>query len=194
MFIAFYPSITEELLNNSFIWARSLIKILKIDKEMVFTARCLFLFLNDQPWVKQENPAFDVTIGSFDGAEVAEFVGLFLLHKLTSIMHLSDFALYRDDGLCALRCTKRSIDDIRKKIEVLFKNVKLQIETPPIGPAKSLDFLDLNVNLKTGFHPLIANQTVSFHSYIKIAFVQNPLLMKYHAMLKNGCPSCLATN
>ena len=105
--VGFYPNISEELLKNSFRWACSLIKIPKSDKDMVFTTRRSFLFVNDQPWVKQENPAFDVTMGSFDGAEVAEFVGLFLLHKLTSIMHLSDFALYRDDGICALRGTKR---------------------------------------------------------------------------------------
>ena len=40
------------------------------------------MFLNDRPWVKEEESTFDVTMGAFDGAEVAEFVGLFILKKL----------------------------------------------------------------------------------------------------------------
>ena len=46
---------------------------------------------------------FDITMGSFDGAETSELVGLFLLSQLT---HLDvNVGLYRDDGLAT--CTKR---------------------------------------------------------------------------------------
>ena len=34
-------------------------------------------------WVKKDNPDFDVTMGSCDGAQVCELVGLYLLNQLT---------------------------------------------------------------------------------------------------------------
>ena len=41
----------------------------------------------------------DVTMGSYDGAESTDLVGLFLLHQLK---HLPiDIGLYRNDGLAA---------------------------------------------------------------------------------------------
>ena len=99
---------------------------------------------------QKENPTFDVTMGAFDGAEVAEFTGLYILHKLSSIMKISDFALYRDDGICAIRGTKRCVDKIREKIHEIFLNeIGLQIETPTTSPSKSIDCLDINFNLST---------------------------------------------
>merc|ERR1711928_191966 len=40
------------------------------------------LFNDNSPWVKKEGEEFDVTMGSFDGAETTDLVGLFLLHQL----------------------------------------------------------------------------------------------------------------
>ena len=51
------------------------------------------------PWVKQGNTNFDVTMGSFDGAEVCELVGLFVLEKIKSTLNSPNIGLYRDDGL-----------------------------------------------------------------------------------------------
>ena len=44
------------------------------------------------------NPLFDVTMGSYDGAEVCELVGLYLLSKLTPQMGIKNVGLYRDDS------------------------------------------------------------------------------------------------
>ena len=152
--IEFYPSISKFLLKKTFEWARCIVKIPKADEELVFMARRSFLFLNSQPWVKKEEPAFDVTMGAFDGAEVAEFVGLYLLSRLSLIMNLNDFALYRDDGICAIRGTKRSVNEICKKIEEIFKETGLKVDIPPTGPTKLVNFLDLNLNLSTGYYAL----------------------------------------
>ena len=105
-------------------WARSKIRITKADEDMVFMARRSFLFINGQPWVKRDNPTFDVTMGAFDGAEVAEFVGMFALHKLSFIMNIADFALYRDDGICAIKGSERTADHIRQKIEDICRKQK----------------------------------------------------------------------
>ena len=98
-------------------WYMVKVKLPVVDEDLIFMARHSFLFINGQPWVKRRDPTFDVTMGAYDGAEVAEFVGLFILHKLSSIMNISDFALYRDDGICAITGTKRAVDKTRKKIE-----------------------------------------------------------------------------
>ena len=91
-------------------------------------------------------------MGAFDGAEVEEFVGLFLLHKLSTIMSISDYALYRDDRILSIRGSKKSVDDILKRIISIFTNLNLEIDIPPTGASKSVDFLDLNFNLTTGCH------------------------------------------
>ena len=46
---------------------------------------------------------FDVTMGSFDEAEVCELIGLFLLNNLGEKYGKNNVGLYRDDGLVILR-------------------------------------------------------------------------------------------
>ena len=43
------------------------------------------LFDKTSVWVKKDNPDFDVTMGSYDGAEVYELVGLYLLNLLSNV-------------------------------------------------------------------------------------------------------------
>ena len=54
-------------------------------------------------WIKKNNSEFDVTMGSYDGAEICELVGLFLLHELSTIIPKDLTGLYRDDGLAILQ-------------------------------------------------------------------------------------------
>ena len=42
-------------------------------------------------------------MGSFDGAEICELVGLYIQSNLENILPKSNFGLYRDDGLILLR-------------------------------------------------------------------------------------------
>ena len=39
----------------------------------------------------------------YDGAEIAEFVGLYILSKLEKIIPQENIGLYRDDGLCVVQ-------------------------------------------------------------------------------------------
>ena len=52
-----------------------------------------------QPWVKDGNKSIDVTIGSWDVAECADLVGLYILSQLSDLN--LNIGLYRDDGLGA---------------------------------------------------------------------------------------------
>ena len=63
-------------------------------------SRKTLLFQNSEPWAKKlGNEIFDVPMGCYDGAELCEPVGSFILNKLTSIVNKSDIGLYRNDGL-----------------------------------------------------------------------------------------------
>ena len=63
-------------------------------------ARKTLLFLDDIPWAKRSgNEDFDVPMGSYDGVEVCELVGAFLLNNLTHVIDKTNVGLYRDDGL-----------------------------------------------------------------------------------------------
>ena len=55
------------------------------------------LFTNGQAWVKKGSKPFVGSSGSWDGAEVADLVGMYLLSKLSNLG--LDIGLYRDDGL-----------------------------------------------------------------------------------------------
>ena len=71
---------------------------------------------------------FDVTMGSYDGAEECELVGTFILSKLGNIIGKKNTGLYRDDGLVVLRnMNTRGIDKIRKIIIKMFKDIGFQL-------------------------------------------------------------------
>ena len=48
------------------------------------------------------NALFNVTTGSYNGAEVCELVGIFLLNDLSKFFQKKDMGLYRNDGLTVL--------------------------------------------------------------------------------------------
>lgn len=153
---AFYPSIKEQLLQDAIQWTRSQqVEITERDEEIIMTSRQNFLFFEGLTWTKKENPQFDITMGSFDGAEVCELVGLFLLDQLTGTglgIQKHQVGLCRDDGLMIIRGSKRELDSLQKQVERLFSQHSLKITTET--GMKSTDFLDVTLHLGTGvFEP-----------------------------------------
>ena len=68
-------------------------------------------------------------MGSFDGAEVCELVGVYILCFLAKLINKEDCGLYRDDGLLILRnVNDQQIDRMRKKIIKTFKDVGFAID------------------------------------------------------------------
>ena len=63
--------------------------------EAIFNARKSLLYYNDEPWVKKGESNFDVTKGAYDGAEVCELIGIFMLPLLSK--HKNYIGLYRDE-------------------------------------------------------------------------------------------------
>ena len=98
---------------------------------------------------KNNASTFDVTMGSFDGAEVCELVGVYMLHELTAHVGRAQIGLYRDDGLAVLRNTTGSAAErIRKSLTAVFAGhgLKVTIDTN----LKVVNFLDVTFNLSTG--------------------------------------------
>jgi len=87
-------------------------------------------------------------MGSFDGAETCELVGLYLLSQL---QHLDiNIGLYRDDGLAICRKTARQIDIIKKEICTIFTRNNLSITID--ANKNTVNFLDVSLDLTTGTH------------------------------------------
>ena len=139
--VNFYPSINPGLLKNAIEFARSIngIFISQADENMLLHCRKSFLFLEGQPWTKSGLDNFDVPMGSFDGAEVCELIGLYLLHKLTNgvntLFEKSKVGLYRDDGLALIkinqggRTAERQIKPILNKI-FNSEGLKITVDRP----------------------------------------------------------------
>ena len=96
---------------------------------------------------------FDVTMGSFDGAEACELVGLFILNDLANKYGENNIGLYRDDGFAIFRNTTGSqAERTRKEIIRHFKEHGLKITIQ--SNLKSVDYLDITLNLTNGrFQP-----------------------------------------
>ena len=72
--------------------------------QIIMHSKRSLLFENDVAWVKKgDSGEFDVTMGSFDGAETCELVGLYILDTLGNKFGNENIGLYRDDGLACLK-------------------------------------------------------------------------------------------
>ena len=99
----FYPSITQHLLNKALHFASEYIHISKSDINVIHHARKLLLFDGSHTWIKKQGGLFDVSMGAYDGAEVCELVGTYMLNLLSKKYNKNNFGLYRDDGLTVLK-------------------------------------------------------------------------------------------
>ena len=146
--VDFYPSITEELLSKCLRWAESFIDISDIDyRTIIHSRRTLLYDHKNTTWTKRDGiRQFDVSMGAYDGAEVCELVGLYVLKQLKE-KTTAEIGLYRDDGLAVLKGTGRTTDKIRKIINEIFKDIGLKITSK--CNLKVVDYLDITLNLNT---------------------------------------------
>ena len=102
--IDFYPSISEELLNNSTEWAKEDTSIDNQEYETIMHLRRTLLHDNKgNMWTKKEiKTQFDVSMGAFDGAEVCEVIGLSIISTINQIIKFESIGLYGDGGQAVL--------------------------------------------------------------------------------------------
>ena len=87
-------------------------------------------------------------MGSYDGTETCELVGLYMLSQLEQLG--INIGLYKDDGLALCDKTPRQAENIKKEICKIFKESNLKITIK--ADLKIVDFLDFTMDLKTGEH------------------------------------------
>ena len=92
-------------------------------------------------------------MGAYDGAEVCELVGTFLLEKISEICNEGDIGLYRDDGLAIFRNKSGTqLEKIKTKLKRLFKEYDVEITAE--SNQKIVNYLGKTLNLKDGtFRP-----------------------------------------
>ena len=150
--VSFYPTIKKPLLDHAISWAKQYATLTNEDINIITHARKSFLFLNSQPWKKKSGDDFDVTMGAYDGAEVCELVGLYILHKMESLIDKNHLGLYRDDGLAVVEGSGPEIERLRKEVFKLFKSLGLQVTID--ANITRTDFLDLHLDLaKNSYKP-----------------------------------------
>jgi hypothetical protein len=146
--IEFYPSISEELLKKALKFASKFDTITDQEENIIIQTKKSLTFYENTPWCKKDTRSlFDVTMGSFDGAETCELVGSYLLSELPP-QYRNQIGLYRDDGLAVFDAGPRKIESIKKIICKVFSehNLRLTIE----ANKKSVNFLDVTLDLRTG--------------------------------------------
>ena len=95
---------------------------------------------------KTRNEEFDVSMGCFDGAEVCELVGVYILHLLRTVTRKENVGYNRDDGLGILRYSSGpEIERKRKQIIQILKSCGCNIKVKT--NLKTADFLDVRLDL-----------------------------------------------
>ena len=114
----------------------------------IYHARKSLLFDKDNVWVKEDNPEFDVTMGSYDDAGLYELVGLYLFDLLTKEFGKQNIGLFKDDGLsCFENISRANAEKLKKNLFKFFKSNGLSITVE--CNLSITDFLDLNFDLKS---------------------------------------------
>ena len=93
--VEFYPSISQDLLNKALDFAATYDNITQDEPNIIIHAKKSILIHNQQAWQKKGDTTFDITMGSYDGAETCELVGSFLLSQLQNLN--INIGLYRDN-------------------------------------------------------------------------------------------------
>ena len=113
---------------------------------MRYESRRSILVNGEETWVKKGEDLFNVTMGAFDGAEVCDTVGLYLLSQ---IRHLpAKGGLYRDDGLLVSSLPPKQVHKLMEEIIAIFESNGLQLKAK--CNTTVANFLDITLDLKKG--------------------------------------------
>jgi hypothetical protein len=145
----FYPSITESLLKEALDFAKRHTKVTKKEIDTIWHARKSLLFNSGHVWIKRNGGLFDVTMGAYDGAEVCELVGTYMLNLIGEKWDKTEIGLYRDDGLAISKNRSGPENERMKKfLQKTFKDKGLDLVIQ--CNMKIVNYLDVTLNLSTG--------------------------------------------
>ena len=141
----FDPSITNTLLQKALNYASKYADISEDQIHLITHTKKTMPYKDGNP-LEKTTSVFDMTMGSYDVAEICKLVGLHLLSQLQNLK--INVGLYRDDGLAVTNQTPREAEMTKKKLCKIFKdtNLRIAVETNK----KVADFLDITLDLHTG--------------------------------------------
>ena len=89
----------------------------------MYHSRKSLLFNSNTIWIKKDdNPNFDTSMGSYDGAGMYKLLGLYILHVLVEKYRKDETVFYRDDGLaCFENISGSQAEQIGKEFISIFK-------------------------------------------------------------------------
>ena len=174
--VNFYPSISRTLLKQALDFASKFTTITPSETEIIFHTKDTLLFHDNHPWQKANAEGlFDVTMGSYDGAETCELVGSFLLAEISALVPKEDIGLYRDDGLAIVHKPPRAAENMKKKLCEKFRQFGLQITAN--ANATVVDFLDVTLDIdKKEFKPYAKQENP--HLYVHTESNHPPVITK----------------
>ena len=144
----FYPFISKELLTKSKNYTKSITSIEEEVIKTVFHARKSLLFDKTSVWVKTGKSGFDLTMGSYDRAEVCELVEIYLLNLLTNKFGKNNIDFYRDDSLSYFQnISGPDSETIKNKTCKIFKEGRLNITVA--SNSAITDFFDVTFDFKS---------------------------------------------
>ena len=96
---------------------------------------------------KNRNIKFRCPHGCYDGAEICELVGCYILNQLSTTMRKEIVRLYCNDGLGIMKkMSGPEIERKRKRMIKIFKDCGLNITIKT--KLTAVDFLDIHLNLR----------------------------------------------
>ena len=116
-------------------------------------------------------------MGSYDGAEVCELIGIFMLSLIGNKYNPNNIGLYRDDGLAVFKNTSGPQSEKNKKIfQKMFKNKGLDIIIS--FNAEIVNHLDVTLNLNDGSYrpykkPNDETKILNFFSKLSVCSLYN---------------------
>ena len=144
--VDYYPSVSRELFDKALQFAKNFVNVDEQTVKIILNARKSILYHNDTIWSKNGNSDFDIAMGAYDGAEVTDLIGLYILHNLKERVPEIDFGLYRDDGLgIHRRIPKTKLNGIVNRIKEIFNEMGLGITIDT--NMTIVNFLDVTFNL-----------------------------------------------
>ena len=147
--VDYYPSISAELLDRALNWSSHFATISEDDRALFHHTRNSILFHEGSLWIKKGERNFDIAQGSWDGAEVTDLVGLYLLSKLQHLDEMNS-GLYRDDMLGVTQLQGKDAERLKQKIIKVFQDESLTVKIEV--NKKVVDYLNVTLSLLDGTH------------------------------------------
>ena len=148
--VNFYPSINLQIFDEAILFAQRHIDIPDQHLRIIKQCRRGILFHEGQGWIKKGlSTNFDVPMGGLDSAQVADFIGIFILDTLSRAFDPTYIGLYRDDGLMVIpESNGPKTNRIHKKLIQVFKYLGFKVDVT--SNIKIVNYLDATFNLSDG--------------------------------------------